>query len=425
MDVLNKIYDVFLKSNGVSTDTRKVEKGQLFFALSGPNFNGNKFAEQALEKGAIAAVIDDESYCADNCFLVESSLKLLQQLATLHRRNMENPVIALTGSNGKTTTKELVACVLSKKYNTLFTEGNLNNHIGVPLTLLRLNTRHEIAIIEMGANHQGEISDLCTIAEPTHGMITNIGKAHLEGFGGSEGVRKGKTEMYRHLLANQGKVFFNHYETSLAQSFPDSADLIEFGKEYLRVNSVNSDEEGKLITNIYIGDEKFDIDTQLFGEYNINNVLSAIAVGLEFNVGVDDIIKAIQEYTPSNNRSEVQSTEKGNHLILDAYNANPTSMKNALEQLNKSSGKKYFILGAMKELGDHTEIEHLEIIRLATGLGLKGVFVGAEFKSAMDFGYKYFNNVESVENELDNMTDTTILIKGSRSMQLEKLKNKF
>ena len=425
MNTIESIYNLFLKSNGVSTDTRKVEKGQLFFALSGPNFNGNKFARQALNKGAVAAIIDDQAFQTERTILVESSLKALQELATYHRRSFDIPVIGLTGSNGKTTTKELIAAVLSKKYKVLYTEGNLNNHIGVPLTLLRLNKEHEIAIVEMGANHQGEIGELCTIAEPNYGMITNIGKAHLEGFGGPEGVRKGKTEMYRFLLKQKGQVFFNHNESSLLPSYFESDSLIEFGKENLKVIKTSSNEEGKLVALLEVYGKSIEIQTQLFGQYNINNVLSAVAIGLQFKVSMDNIKEGIEEYNPSNNRSEIRITEKGNRLILDAYNANPTSMKHAIEQLAKAGGNKFFVLGAMKELGKQTVEEHETIVQLTSALKLDGVFVGKEFDMAKKYGFMQFENTEALENELDNFVETTILIKGSRSMQLEKLKNKF
>lgn len=425
MKSIKEIYSLFSQSTGVCTDTRKVNPGQLYVALSGPNFNGNKFAKEALAAGALAAIVDDSSYVDENIHLVESSLNTLQNLANYHRRQLGIPIIALTGSNGKTTTKELMAAVLMKKFKIHFTKGNLNNHIGVPLTLLEMSEEHELAIIEMGANHQGEIANLCEIAEPNFGLITNIGLAHLEGFGGPEGVRKGKTEMYDFLQHKSSVIFFNEYELSLNTSRPASSQLVPYGISNISVETISTNKEGRLFAEVRIDDILEKVQSNFFGEYNINNILTAFAVGKYFKVDSKEMVNAVENYFPDNNRSEIIKTAKDNTLILDAYNANPTSIKNALKQLSNVGCDRFFVIGAMKELGDYSIIEHQNIINYAKELSLNGVFIGDEFSSLNSQEYTCYDSVDSYIQDFTPISHTTILIKGSRSMQLEKLENMF
>jgi len=331
------LHSLFLNSTGVCTDTRKLLKGNIYFALKGPSFDGNKFALQAIQQGAIAAIVDDSSLKGENIYLVENVLTTLQQLATYHRQVLKIPVIGLTGSNGKTTTKELISRVLGTSYNVLFTEGNLNNHIGVPLTLLRLKSEHQIAVIEMGANHQGEIRELSMIALPNFGLITNIGKAHLEGFGGIEGVIKGKTELYRHLMENDGVIFCRKNNELLTNN------LNHYQKVIFYSTQVDNCICGEISTpasvvkfNWFENQNRIDeIITHLTGDYNLENLVAAVCIGRYFNITPDKIKTAIEGYIPENQRSQIEISGS-NTIIIDAYNANPSSMEAALKNLSEN-----------------------------------------------------------------------------------------
>ncbi|MBF00140.1 UDP-N-acetylmuramoyl-tripeptide--D-alanyl-D-alanine ligase [Flavobacterium coralii] len=418
------LYEYFLQCGSVSTDTRKITPGSIFFALKGDNFNANHFAQEALAKGAAFAVIDEAEYkTADNTLLVDDSLTALQQLANHHRKQLGLPVIALTGSNGKTTTKELINAVLGAKYATKATAGNLNNHIGVPLTLLSFTADTEIGIVEMGANHQKEIEFLCSIAEPNFGYITNFGKAHLEGFGGYEGVIKGKSELYSYLKENIKTVFVNlddPIQKEKTEDIPRFTFAIDNYNSDLRIEKT---EASPMVTITYNGNE---IKTNLIGSYNIPNICAAIAIGNYFKVSDAKIKTALEDYTPNNNRSQL--VEKGsNSIILDAYNANPSSMAAALNnfiQLERDT--KIAVLGDMFELGDESPEEHKKIVHLLINHSDKVTFyfVGKEFykhnpeKTNMNF----FADYESFAKHFSSVkpTNATILIKGSRGMALER-----
>lgn len=430
---MDKIYSAFLNSTGVCTDSRKILKGSIFFALKGPSFNANNFALKALELGASFAVIDEEINSNDKrLFKVDDALTTLQQLATHHRNKFSVPVIALTGSNGKTTTKELIAAALKTKYNVLFTEGNLNNHIGVPLTLLQLKKEHTIAVIEMGANHKGEINLLSSIANPTHGLITNVGKAHLEGFDGFEGVIKGKTELYNYLKINNGIIFCNSNNNFLSPFCENYAHAIYYGNvEGAFVNGCVAESipylsvQWKSKENTQINKTK----TQLTGEYNLENVLSAIAVCKFFSVDNESINKAIENYAPSNQRSQVVK-KNSNTIILDAYNANPTSMIAALKNLEENySGKKIIILGEMLELGSESLKEHKNILNQTSSMKKDNlILVGNLFAQADEKKEGiHFSDSEKAKEFImsENISDTTILIKGSRGSKMEKVFEAF
>ncbi len=418
MDI-EKLYEVYLQSSGITTDSRKVDSGQLFFALKGGNFNGNEFAAKAIDLGAGFAVIDEVDYFGGNQFiLVEDVLATLQKLATYHRRQFDIPVIGITGTNGKTTTKELVSAVLSSHFKTHFTKGNFNNHIGVPLTLLNMPLDTEIAVIEMGANHIGEIDMLCRIAEPAHGLITNIGKAHLEGFGSLEGVKQTKSEMYRFLASTQGKIFVNKDEKYLWDLLPDNAVTLPYfngqpSKLIASQPNVTFEFGGQLV------------QSNLPGKYNYNNIITAIAIGQHFGVPDEKIILAIENYIPKNNRSQVIKKET-NTFILDAYNANPTSMQNALEHFStiNTEKDKMVILGDMLEMGDVSQEEHEGIVELCSALNFnKIILVGSEFEKIANTENIHFNNVTELREwfSKQNFNNTYFLIKGSRGIRLEKL----
>jgi len=435
--MLKKLYEVFEKHPQVVTDSRKVTPGCLFFALKGTNFDGNEFAEQALAEGAAFAVIDNPAYRKDKrTILVADVLESLQSLAIQYRKTFDIPVIGITGSNGKTTTKELVAAVMGAKYRTHYTQGNLNNHIGVPLTILAMARNTEIAIIEMGANHEGEIDLLCQIAQPTHGLITNIGKAHLEGFGGIEGVKRGKGELYRYLAECGGTVFVNRDEAHLAGLL--STDLVQIGyrkKEHPSLLDV--DYEARLIREqpyLRIGfingsGEMLETETKLVGAYNFGNLLAAIAVGKYFKVRSADIKRALESYVPSNNRSQLMMY-RGATVVMDAYNANPSSMREALTSFRKMPFEyKIAIIGDMRELGPESEKEHRDIYAYAESLSLDAlVTVGTEFGKVSNAESVHFANTDELKgwlnskiNSLDSIKKIGILIKGSRGMQLEKV----
>lgn len=418
-----ELYTYYQKHSNICTDTRKIVAGDLFFALKGANFNGNKFAAKALELGAAYVVVDEAEVVADERFLlVDDVLQSLQALARYHRQQLDIAVLAISGSNGKTTTKELVAAVLSEKYKVHFTQGNFNNHIGVPLTLLAMPTSTELAVIEMGANHQGEIRDLCAIAMPTHGLLTNIGQAHLEGFGGIEGVKKGKSELYQHLAAHDGWAFVNGQEAFL----PDLSSIVEkrlvYGlAEYPKCVCVQPNVQ--LLLKDEAGEEQV-LNSHIAGRHNLQNIHTAIAVGRYFRVTTAAILSAIAAYEPQNNRS--QYIEKaGVHYLLDAYNANPSSMQASLKSFaQQSNGKKLAILGDMLELGEYAQEEHLKIAQYAQSLGLEVYLVGPLFKAATEgLAMARFDTLAELKKEYDanDWQGAHVLIKGSRGMALERL----
>lgn len=422
MTATDTLHTHLLDSTGACTDTRAISTGCMFFALKGPNFNANAFAREALDKGARWAVVDDPAVVADERFLlVPDVLTALQELARHHRRRFDIPVIGITGTNGKTTTKELVHAVLSADRPTLATTGNLNNHIGVPLTLLRLNKEHRIAIIEMGANKVGDIKELVEIAEPTHGMITNIGKAHLEGFGSYQGVITAKTEMYAFLGGHTGKVFVNA-DDALLMERSAGLERITYGSTPDAATSGDTASSGPFMELLFAGrDERaYHVRTQLIGDYNLPNALAAVAIGQHFGVPDQVIAEAITAYTPSNNRSEFRDSGR-NHLILDAYNANPTSMAAALRNFAAmhDDRPKLAILGDMLELGADSRKEHDTIVALTQELGLAARFVGPEFqRSTTDLSYPDATALlESLRNE--PLTGQLVLVKGSRGIKLE------
>lgn len=419
---ISQLYDYFLACNGVSTDTRQIVEGCLFVALRGDKFDGNVYAKDALEKGAKYAIVDNSENAVDNRFLlVENSLEALQQLANYHRRQLNIPVVGLTGSNGKTTTKELISAVLSKKYRTYATKGNLNNHIGVPLTLLAIDKSYEMAVVEMGANHQKEIALLSSIAEPTHGMITNIGKAHLEGFGGIEGVRKGKGELFEWLSTSGGTVFVNGANATLQEM----ANERTFSEKVLYLADATAPqllEDAPLV--VYKDSNQQTVHTHLTGRYNFENIAAALAIGTYFGVSDQDANDAVAEYNPTNNRSQI--IQKGsNTVIMDAYNANPSSMAAAIENFGKlKAERKMVILGDMLELGDESPAEHLALGKLVAVQQFDVVILAGKLMqdalSALPKAY-YFPDKFSLHNwVIDHpQQNTHVLIKGSRGMGLE------
>lgn len=427
---LQAIYDCYLTCSGVSTDTRKIDAGNLFFALKGPNFDANSFAAKALEMGAKAVVVDDPSVAVegdDRYFLVKDALRALQLLANHHRKQFTFPVIALTGSNGKTTSKELLHAVLKQSLNTAATTGNFNNHIGVPLTLLSIPLEGtEIAIVEMGANKQGDIQELCEIADPTHGFITNIGKAHLEGMGGPEGVLKTKTELFQHLRVNKGTVFINSQDpilSNMAKRFENPV-LYPAKGDFCEVSFVSADPFVKFQVE---GMEEI-FESSLIGAYNFGNIAAALTIGKFFGVPMEKAVQAVVSYTPSNMRSQLVE-KRSNLIILDAYNANPSSMEVAIDTFGKMSGKPYkmIILGDMYELGDATEAEHAKLGELVSQHNFDKIcFTGKHIQAALakaPFSSLYFPDPFSFRNWLQDskLEDHHILIKGSRGMKLEGL----
>lgn len=420
---IQDIHSLFIKSNKVSIDTRKIEPNSFFVAIKGERFDANTFANEALEKGASYVIIDNADYFIDDrTILVKDSLETLQELAKFHRQFLQLPIIALTGSNGKTTTKELINVVLSKKYITKATIGNLNNHIGVPLTLLSFTKQTQIGIVEMGANHQKEIEFLCEIAQPDYGYITNFGKAHLEGFGGVEGVIKGKSEMYSYLKANEKSVFVN-LDDKIQNEKTEHFHRITFSQKDKNVNVFIDDVTANPFVKIKtLG---VDINSHLIGLYNANNINAAITIGEHFEVPNDDIKAAIESYIPENNRSQLLSKDS-NEIILDAYNANPSSMMVALEnfiQLNKSN--KCIIIGDMYELGSESLAEHKAIVDfLNANSNFESHFVGKDF-FANQLQNQNFHFYESFDDFAKYLSDVklknkTLLIKGSRGMALER-----
>ncbi|MFN3488435.1 MAG: UDP-N-acetylmuramoyl-tripeptide--D-alanyl-D-alanine ligase [Emticicia sp.] len=416
-----ELYQKFKASNGISTDTRKINEGVMFFALKGDKFNANSFAQEALSKGAKYVVIDEAEYATDErCILVGDVLYTLQKLANYHRQQLNIPFVGMTGSNGKTTSKELVAVVLSTKFKTYSTKGNLNNHIGVPLTLLGIDESYEIAVIEMGANHQGEIRDLCSICEPTHGFITNVGKAHLEGFGGVEGVKKGKGELYDFIEKSGGTVFVSAKSTALQEMA--SQRKFKERLDYLNDDQVTMLQDSPVVKFSASGSE---YETHLPGSYNFENIAAALAIGNYFGVSPELANKAVSEYNPDNNRSQI--VEKGtNSILLDAYNANPSSMSASIQNfINlKTDKKKVVVLGDMFELGEEGPAEH----RLIGELVAKGnfdlvVLFGELMTNALEFlpNAFYFSDKFSLHNWFidKQLQDSYVLIKGSRGVSLE------
>lgn len=411
---IEELYSLYITHGLVDTDTRTIRKNTLFFALKGENFNGNKFAEEAITNGARYAIIDEADYkTSEKLILVDNVLETLQKLANHHRNQLGIPVIALTGSNGKTTTKELINSVLSKKYKTTATLGNLNNHIGVPLTLLSMNKNTEVGIVEMGANHAKEIEFLSEIANPDYGYITNFGSAHLEGFGSLEGVVKAKSELYDYLRAKNKKVFVNPNDEKQIAKTKDIESII-FDK------SIKFIEANPFVKLSYNNTE---ILSNLIGAYNFANISAAITIGNYFNVTTELIKEAIENYVPSNNRSQVINT-KTNRIILDAYNANPTSMKAALESFSKlQANNKTIILGDMFELGKYSSNEHQSIVNFIKELNLDEAFLIGENFYKTTTKYKRFNGFNEFEEYIKNnqIESSTILVKGSRGMALERV----
>jgi UDP-N-acetylmuramoyl-tripeptide--D-alanyl-D-alanine ligase len=420
---IDKLYNLFKEFPSVQTDTRKLKQGDIFFALKGDNFNGNQFAKQAIDAGAIAAVIDEKEFeIPGKTFLVDDVLVALQQLAKKHRESFTIPFIAITGSNGKTTSKELVHAVLCTSFKAYTTEGNLNNHIGIPLTILKIKSDAEIAVIEMGANHQKEIKGYCEYAKPTHGIITNCGKAHLEGFGGVEGVRKGKGELYDYLRANKGTAFVMWDYDYLREMSKGIEQVITYGTaDSLTMGSIVKSDPFLEVTTT----ENQLIKTQLVGDYNLPNVLLALAVGKYFGVPTKKIVDAISNYTPSNSRSQL-IVKGSNQIILDAYNANPSSMKLAIENFAamKAEGK-ILMLGAMAELGTESLAEHESIIELIRKYKWKQVvLVGGDFQKINHPYLQLTNSTEAKDwYRQQNFEHCHILIKGSRSMKMETILN--
>jgi UDP-N-acetylmuramoyl-tripeptide--D-alanyl-D-alanine ligase len=423
MMTTEELYKIYLQYPSVQTDTRKLQKGDLFFALKGPNFNANEFAQKAIDAGAAYAVIDDERYVIEGrTILVGDVLSSLQQLAKHHRQQFNIPFIAITGSNGKTTTKELIHAVLSSTFKTYTTEGNLNNHIGVPLTILKIKQDAEMAVIEMGANHLREIASYCVIALPTHGLITNCGKAHLEGFGGEEGVRKGKGELFDFLRAHEGTAFIMWDYTYLREMSRGITTIYTYGTTEANVVGTVLKSDQYLEVEFQKG-FKGTIETNLVGDYNLPNVLAAVALGKYFNVDEEKIKNSIEQYAPTNSRSQLLQ-KNSNKIILDAYNANPTSMKAAIENFAKAEGvEKILALGAMAELGTDSLKEHGDIIKEIDKHQWKDVIlVGGDFMK-VDHTYRKFNSPTEAGEWLQNIEpkNAFFLIKGSRSMQMERL----
>ncbi|MFN8294257.1 MAG: UDP-N-acetylmuramoyl-tripeptide--D-alanyl-D-alanine ligase [Chitinophagales bacterium] len=418
-----ELYDIFKQSTGITTDSRNIAANNIFFALKGTNFNGNLFAAEAIEKGALLVVADEQHFAPNpKIAIVENALQTMQQLALFHRKKFKGKVIALTGSNGKTTTKELMAAVLATTYKTQATKGNLNNHIGIPLTLLSMPESIDFAIVEMGANHQQEIHSYCQYVEPDFGLVTNVGLAHLEGFGGFEGVVKGKTELYRYLAANGGKVFVNTDNDILLHQAKEAgfiaSNLITYGTA-APAFCEGKLQEGTFLTLAAAGET---IHTNLVGNYNFENALAACCTGKYFGVEFPKIKAALENYVPTNNRSQ-KIEQNGNTIILDCYNANPSSMKAAIESFaNTAAQPRIAILGGMKEMGGSSARVHEEIAALAQAQQLEQViFVGSEFEAA-NFGLKFLTTEAAINwLKAHPFSGANILVKGSRAYKLETL----
>lgn len=433
---IDQLYKIYCQSRLISTDTRKIPAGCLFFALKGENFDGNSFAQQALDAGASYAIIDNPAYqLNDKCILVPDALKALQELAQYHRSTLQIPVIGITGTNGKTTTKELVNSVLSQRFRTYATQGNLNNHIGVPLTLLAIGNDTELAIIEMGANHQKEIEFLCRICRPGYGLITNIGKAHLEGFGGIEGVKKGKGELYDWLVSGKGQAFINRDNPILVDMARERGlqQVIYYGKgnEGLVSGELAANEPFLKIewwlNHADLDPEIYSVETHLTGSYNLENILSAACIGTFFGLSAEEVNQGLSAYKPSNNRSQITKTSS-NTLICDYYNANPSSMAVALDNFDEMQGQnKAIILGDMFELGEDSDAEHTDILKKALNMTAGDyIFIGEGFYKAgkdLQSDADFFKTTDDAYSFLKThpIKDSLVLVKGSRGMHLEKL----
>ncbi|MBM3413145.1 MAG: UDP-N-acetylmuramoyl-tripeptide--D-alanyl-D-alanine ligase [Bacteroidetes bacterium] len=421
------LYALFQQHPVVETDTRQLQPGCIFFALRGENFNGNQFAKQALEAGAAAAIIDEPSaYIDERTILVNNSLTTLQELAKFHRQQFNIPFIAITGSNGKTTSKELMHAVLSTTFCTYTTKGNLNNQIGIPLTLLRVQKDAEMAIIEMGANHQKEIADYCTYALPTHGIITNCGKAHLEGFGSLEGVRKGKGELFDFIGSTQGTIFLNQDLDYLHPMSTGISNIVTYGTQGAQTNGSIKSADPYLTVTVQSA-EKFEaiptIQTQLVGDYNLANVLLAVCAGRHFGIDAKKIKEAIENYQPTNSRSQLIK-KNTNTIILDAYNANPSSMQVAIQNFSKlEADQKVLLLGSMAELGEQSQQEHLQLIKLIQSYPWKEVVLVGEGFSKIAHPFIQFENSTDAANWFgaQQFSNTHFLIKGSRSTKMENI----
>ncbi|MDR2650882.1 MAG: UDP-N-acetylmuramoyl-tripeptide--D-alanyl-D-alanine ligase [Prevotellaceae bacterium] len=422
---ISDIYEIFKKYPNIITDSREVMPDSIFVALKGDNFDGNKFIDSAFDKGAAFAIADDKSFAGrEKIIVTDDALKTLQDLAAYHRKKLGIPILAITGSNGKTTTKELVYRVLAKKFNVATTEGNFNNHIGVPKTLLKIKPDNNFAVVEMGTNHFGEIETLCKIANPDFGLINNIGKAHLEFFGNLDGVAKAKGELFEYLAANNGKIFVNSdidIIAKIAKKYVNKENIISYNQQDYDVKIFPSDNKNPYLQFAF---NKVKVCTKLIGTYNIDNVLSAIAAGKYFNISDADIAAAIESYNPDNNRSQKIETQQ-NTLYMDAYNANPTSMQASLQNfINQNAANKMLILGDMRELGASSESEHQNIIQMIIESNINDVIlVGDCFaNAAQNTNFKCFKDVDDCikylyENKIENRT---ILIKGSHGIHLEK-----
>ena len=424
--MIEEIYRAFLSCDqNITSDTRKISPNCIFFALKGPNFNGNNFVSEAINKGASYAVIDDESAeIKHKTFLVEDVLTTLQDLANYHRNQFNIPVIGITGTNGKTTTKELLGEVLNAKYKTLVTEGNLNNHIGVPLTLLKLRSNHEMAVIEMGASKIGDIKELVEIANPNYGIITNIGKAHLEGFGSADNIRKTKLELYDYIKTNDGTLIYNCDDPVLKNEIPNQNEHFSYGDKSNFVSGGVKDFHPTVEVSVHFNDDTKHIKTSLLGDFNLYNILCAAAVGKVFQISSNDIGQSLASYTPSNHRSQLIKTAN-NTIIADCYNANPTSTLAALKSLCAMKNEhKMAILGDMLELGETEHVEHQKIVDYMHENNLKGILVGALFNNTKTNFHK-FKDTEELVNVIDkmNLTNHVILLKGSRGIKLEQIIN--
>lgn len=428
--MIDKLYRLYLEHLRVDTDTRTMKPGGIFFALQGPNFDGNQYAARAIEQGAAYAVVSDSALTGERYIHVHDTLAALQTLAATHRNALDIPVLGITGSNGKTTTKELIATVL-RNHRASATVGNLNNHIGVPLTILRIPPDTQYAIIEMGANHPGEIAHLCTIARPTHGIVTNIGKAHLEGFGSLDGVKKAKSELYDALSKSNGTAFVNtdvaflhelsaHVSNRLLYRFGSTP---SFATDALSF-SLQETSNGISVSFVDETGERQIASSRLFGTYNAQNIAAAIAVGLYFRIPSEEITEGIEAYEPANNRSQIIELN-GLKVIMDAYNANPTSMAEALRSFAGIEGEKHVILGEMRELGAHTHTEHTRLLRFLNELPLQTVFLVGEAFAKLDIpaGYRYFADADALMTYLAQhpVRSGHLLIKGSRRVKLERL----
>ncbi|MDR3287611.1 MAG: UDP-N-acetylmuramoyl-tripeptide--D-alanyl-D-alanine ligase [Prevotellaceae bacterium] len=422
---ISDIYEIFKQYPNVITDSREIVPNSIFVALKGDNFDGNNFVKSAIEKGAAYAIADDKSLAAhEKIIVVDDALKTLQDLATYHRKKLDIPVLAITGSNGKTTTKELVYRVLSKKFNAAVTEGNLNNQIGVPKTLLKMTTEHNFAVIEMGTNHFGEIATLCKIANPDLGLINNIGEAHIEFFGNIDGVAKAKGELFEFLATNNGKIFVNtdiDIIANIAEKYIRKENIITYNQQNYNVKILPTDNENPFLQFIF---NDIKISTKLIGIYNIDNALAAVATGKYFNISDTDIAAAIESYLPDNNRSQKIETQH-NILYMDAYNANPTSMQASLQNfINQSATNKMLILGDMRELGESSDAKHKNITEIIIKSNIKNVLLVGDcfMKAAQNTEFICFKNVDECIKYLDEnkIENRTILIKGSHGIHLEK-----